>query len=151
MKERLADLGWYVPEILEKLNEGDYIFQDTITQIHMDRWYNGRVGIIGDAAYCPTLISGQGASMAMAGAYFLAEALEQCDTHEEAFQMMDQQLRPHINKIQASARNFASTFVPKSRFRMALVNTILRLSDLSIFRSMVGKQFTINSILTPQS
>ena len=151
IKEKLAHLDWYVPEILDSLQEGDYVFQDSITQIQMPQWYKGRVGLIGDAAYCPTLISGQGASMAMAGAYYLAEALAQCDTHEAAFQMMDAQLRPHIEKIQASARNFASTFVPKSHLRIAIVNTALRLSNVPMFKSMIGKQFTVNSILEPQS
>ncbi len=147
LKERLEGLEWYVPEILDKINDGDYVFQDTLTQVQMAQWHKGRVGIIGDAAYCPTLISGQGASMAMAGAYFLAQAFEQCESHEDAFQMMDAQLRPHIDKIQASARSFASTFVPKSYMRMALINVVLRLSNASIFRSLVGKQITVNSIL----
>lgn len=147
IKQRISHLKWYVPEILDSFHEGDYVFQDNITQIQMPCWYDRRVALIGDAAYCPTLVSGQGASMAMAGAYFLAESLQENDKPEKAFQMMDVRLRPHIEKIQQSARSFASTFIPKSRFRIAMTYLALKLSNISMFKSLIGKQFTVNSIL----
>ena len=147
IRQKIAHMGWHVPEILDSLHEGDYVFQDTITQIQMPEWSKGRVALIGDAAYCPTLVSGQGASMAMAGAYFLAEALAQCNNPEQACRMMDARLRPHIEKIQQSARNFASTFIPKSRFRIGVTYLALRLSNLPYFKGLIGKQFTVNSIL----
>ncbi len=147
ISEKIEKIGWYVPEILDRLHEGDYVFQDNVTQIKMPQWSEGRVALIGDAAYCPTLVSGQGASMAMAGAYFLAEALAQNDNPQQAFQMMDARLRPHIEKIQKSAQNFASTFIPKSRFRIAVTYLALRLSNISLFKGLIGKQFTVNSIL----
>ena len=147
LKERIGHLTWHVPKILDKLQDGDYIFWDNFTQIQMPVWYDNRVALIGDAAYCPTLVSGQGASMAMAGAYFLADALRHHDDYEVAFQMMNNGLRPHIEKIQKSARRFASTFIPKNKLRISLINFILRLSHISIFQGFIGKQFTVDSIL----
>lgn len=41
----------------------------------MDKWSNGRLALVGDAAYGPTLVTGQGTSMAMVGAYVLAGEL----------------------------------------------------------------------------
>lgn len=147
IRQQLGNLTWYVPEILDQLQDDNYIFWDNITQIQMPHWVDNRVGLIGDAAYCPTLISGQGASMAMAGAYFLAHALQHNETHQQAFQMMDTRLRPHIDKIQASARKFAPTFIPKSNFRIAIINWALRLSSIPLFKNFVGKQFLVDSIL----
>lgn len=147
IRQQLGHLQWYVTEILDSLQDDEYIFWDNITQIQMPNWSNNRVGLIGDAAYCPTLISGQGASMAMAGAYFLAEALQEIQTYQEAFQMMDARLRPHIEKIQTSARNFAPTFIPKSHMRIMMINWVLRLSNISLFKGFVGKQFLVDSIL----
>ena len=147
IRQQLAHLQWYVPEILDSLHADDYVFWDNITQIQMPKWFNNRVGLVGDSAYCPTLVSGQGASMAMAGAYFLAEALQETQIHQEAFQMMDARLRPHMEKIQASARNFAPTFIPKSRLRIMMINWVLRLSNFSVFKGFVGKQFLVDSIL----
>ena len=145
--QQLAHVDWYVPELLNTLQSDDYVFWDNITQIQMPQWYDNRVALIGDSAYCPTLISGQGASMAMAGAYFLAEGLAETRSYQEAFVHVDTCLRPHIEKIQASARNFAPTFIPKSNLRIAIINWALRLSGIPIFKQFVGKQFVIDSIL----
>ncbi|MEL6525328.1 MAG: FAD-dependent oxidoreductase [Chloroflexota bacterium] len=147
LKARLGNMGWYVPEIFDSVPDDAYVFWDNMTQIQMPQWYKGRVIVIGDAAYCPTLISGQGASMAMAGAYFLSEAIDTTNHPIVAFQHMDERLRPHIDNIQQSAQNFASTFVPKSWLRIYLVNIVLRFSNLPWFKSLIGKQFTVNSIL----
>lgn len=147
LQEKLAGIAWLAPELLAKLTPETDIFMDTISQIQMPRWFNNRVGLIGDAAYCPTLISGQGASMAMAGAYFLAEELSQSEDYQVAFQNLDSRLRPHIEKVQQRARNFAPTFIPKSRLRIQMLNWVLRFADLPMFRQIVGKQITTESIL----
>lgn len=147
LKNLLSDMDWYVPEIFDTVDEDAYVFWDNLMQIHMPQWYQGRVALIGDSAYCPSLVSGQGASMAMAGAYFLAEALKETSNHTLAFQKMNAQLHPHIEKIQQSAQDFASTFVPKSWLRIQLVNWVLRFSNIPMFQGIIGKQFTVNSIL----
>ena len=147
LRQQLAHVKWYAPEILARLSDDTFIFWDNVTQIEMPRWYDNRVALIGDAAHCPTLVSGQGASMAMAGAYFLADALTKTGNHTEAFQTVDERLRPHIERIQKAARNFAPTFIPKSEFRIMLINLVLRLSALGPFRRVIGKQFVLESIL----
>lgn len=48
---------------------------DRVSQIRMDTWSNGRVGLIGDAAFCPSLLAGQGSALAMIAAYALAGEL----------------------------------------------------------------------------
>jgi 2-polyprenyl-6-methoxyphenol hydroxylase-like FAD-dependent oxidoreductase len=37
---------------------------DTVGQIHLERWSRGRVVLLGDAAWCPTLHSGHGSALA---------------------------------------------------------------------------------------
>lgn len=147
LRDVLGQGTWVVPKILEQLSAEPYIFTDTVTQIQMPRWFKNRVCLIGDAAYCPSLISGQGASMAMGGAYFLAEALHNTTNYKDAFLAYENRLRPHIQKIQKSADRFAPNFVPSSRLRISIVNWVLRLIDIPIFTKLVGKQFTVKSIL----
>ncbi|MFD7161417.1 hypothetical protein ACFV9C_43005 [Kribbella sp. NPDC059898] len=69
-----AGSGWHTPELLAHAPTGD-LFMDTLTHIETPRWYAGRVVLIGDASGALTLASAQGASLAMAGGYLLAEAL----------------------------------------------------------------------------
>ncbi|MCU7725321.1 FAD-dependent monooxygenase [Actinoplanes sp. KI2] len=41
----------------------------------MDRWSSGRVGLLGDAAFSSSPLSGQGTGLALVGAYLLAGEL----------------------------------------------------------------------------
>ena len=147
LKNVLSGVGWLVPEILAKLDSRSQIYWDTVTQIDMPRWHQGRVCLLGDAAHCPTLVSGQGASMAMAGAYTFAEALGSGSDYEAAFAELEAFLRPHIRRVQASARRFAPSFIPSSRFRIWSVNTVLKLAQIGVFKRLLGNQFAIRSIL----
>lgn len=66
---------WEFPRLMEEMREASDFYFDDISQIRMDHWSSGRVALVGDAAYGPTLITGQGTSMALVGAYVLAEEL----------------------------------------------------------------------------
>lgn len=147
LKQRAAGVGWITADLLNLLTPETPIFMDTVTQIKMPAWSNSRVALIGDAAYCLTLISGQGASMALAGAYFLAEALRENADHHLAFQRYEQRLRPYIEQTQKKARNFAPTFVPSSQRRIAITQWAIRLIDLPPVTRLVSKQLNVKSII----
>ncbi|MET7358545.1 FAD-dependent monooxygenase [Streptomyces sp. NPDC005562] len=70
-----ADAGWEVPGVLAAMDEADDLFIDVVSQIRMDRWSSGRVALVGDAAYAPSFLTGQGSSLALVGAYMLASSL----------------------------------------------------------------------------
>ncbi|MFI6541377.1 FAD-dependent monooxygenase [Nonomuraea sp. NPDC050547] len=70
-----ADLRWVAPKLLEAMwAAGDFYF-DAMAQVHLPAWHKGRVALVGDAAYCASVKSGQGTSLAMVGAYVLAEEM----------------------------------------------------------------------------
>ncbi|MBF8192995.1 FAD-dependent monooxygenase [Nonomuraea sp. K274] len=71
----MAGVGWEVPALLEAAREATDFYFDSVSQIHMDRWSEGRVVLVGDAAYCASPASGQGTSLAVVGAYVLAGEL----------------------------------------------------------------------------
>jgi 2-polyprenyl-6-methoxyphenol hydroxylase-like FAD-dependent oxidoreductase len=146
LREQLPKDRWIIGDIAAKLTDDTHVFMDTITQIELPQWANNRVALIGDAAYCPSLVSGQGASMAMAGAYFLAQELNRTDIHR-AFRNYENRLRSHIGKIQKSARDFAPNFVPRSRFRIRAINWVLRMAKLPLVSQVIGKQVVLESII----
>lgn len=150
IRERLQGMGWICPKIASAITDDTYVFYDTITQIINPCWSQGRVVLIGDAAHCPTLVSGQGASMAMAGAYFLAQSLQNTTSIPDALRDYDAVLRPHINRIQTKAKNFAPNFVPGSQLRIAIVKFMIRLIDLPFIKQVVGKQFALKSVIPAQ-
>ncbi len=73
--EVFGDAGWRIPELLAALRDADDVFFDAVGQIRMPRWSSGRVALVGDSAYAPSFLTGQGTSLALVGAYMLAHSL----------------------------------------------------------------------------
>src|SRR5262249_48502836 len=66
--------GWRLPELLDRGRAADDLWLDPVSQVRMDRWSNGRVVLVGDAASSVSLF-GDGTTLAMAGAHTLAAEL----------------------------------------------------------------------------
>ncbi|WP_330282730.1 FAD-dependent monooxygenase [Streptomyces sp. NBC_00588] len=75
LRERMAGLGWLTPDILAHLDDTPDFYLDQVAQVVMDRWSSGRVGLLGDAAFSSSPMSGQGTGLALVGAYVLAGEL----------------------------------------------------------------------------
>jgi 2-polyprenyl-6-methoxyphenol hydroxylase-like FAD-dependent oxidoreductase len=73
-----------------------------MAQIRLDRWTSGRIALVGDAGYCASPLSGQGTSLALVGAYVLAQELGRA-SHEEAFAAYERRMRPFVALNQALA------------------------------------------------
>jgi 2-polyprenyl-6-methoxyphenol hydroxylase-like FAD-dependent oxidoreductase len=75
LERRTAGDGWVRPQLLQYMRTAPDFYFDEMAQIDMDRWSRGRVGLVGDAGYCSSPLSGQGTSVALLGAYILAGEL----------------------------------------------------------------------------
>ena len=75
LRERMAGLGWLTPRILAYLDDTPDFYLDQVAQVVMDRWSTGRVGLLGDAAFSSSPMSGAGTGLALVGAYLLAGEL----------------------------------------------------------------------------
>ena len=69
--------GWECPSVLAELDRATELYFDRVSQIRMRSWSKGRVALIGDAAFCVSLLAGQGSALAMISAYVLAGELAQ--------------------------------------------------------------------------
>ncbi|MGW1838585.1 FAD-dependent monooxygenase [Streptomyces sp. NPDC002067] len=104
LAEKLGHLGGPVPRLLAAMRQAPDFFFDAMAQIHMDRWSAGRVVLIGDAAHCPSPLSGQGSSLALAGAYVLADEVGRAGgDHRAAFTGYERRMRPFVTLNQALA------------------------------------------------
>ena len=68
-------MRWQTPRLLRAMREADDFYFDAMAQVRMPYSSTGRVTLVGDAAYCPSALSGQGTSLALVGGYLLADAL----------------------------------------------------------------------------
>ncbi|MGW5720991.1 FAD-dependent monooxygenase [Amycolatopsis sp. NPDC003865] len=120
--DQFAGLGWETAALLDAMREaGDFYF-DPVCQIVMDRLAAGRVTLLGDAGYCPSPASGQGTSLALAGAYVLAGELATAPDFEVALARYESRMRPYIEKNQALAKTALRGIIPQSR-AFAWINT----------------------------
>jgi 2-polyprenyl-6-methoxyphenol hydroxylase-like FAD-dependent oxidoreductase len=79
VRDRTAGMGWEVESLVGRIDESPDFYFDSCAQVRMDSWSRGRIGLIGDAAFCPSPLTGQGTSLAMVGAYVLARELATAD------------------------------------------------------------------------
>ncbi len=100
-REKFAGLGWEVPKLLDLMEKADDLFYDGTTYVDLDKWSQGRVALVGDAAYGPSFFTGQGGSLAMVGAYVLAVELLKADSHAEAFANYEETMRPFVEMNRA--------------------------------------------------
>jgi 2-polyprenyl-6-methoxyphenol hydroxylase-like FAD-dependent oxidoreductase len=127
LRKEFEKSGWECPQILAAMESCDSIYFDRVSQIRMDKWSRGRVGLVGDAAFCPSLLAGQGAALAMVGAYVLAGELgESGGQPHQAFARYEERLHPFIAEKQKAAERFAGSFAPKTQLGIFLRNQITR-------------------------
>lgn len=102
--ENGSEFGWEMPRLFAALKDAPIFYFGPMAQIHMPTWSEGRVTVVGDAGYCPSPMSGQGTSLALVGAYILAEELARSrDDHTAAFVRYEARMRPFVDINQALA------------------------------------------------
>ncbi len=106
---------WECPSILAELDRSTELYCDRVSQIRMTSWSQGRIALIGDAAFCVSLMAGQGSALAIISAYVLAGELATAGgQYQQAFSNYEARLRPLIETKQRGAERFASAFAPKT-------------------------------------
>jgi 2-polyprenyl-6-methoxyphenol hydroxylase-like FAD-dependent oxidoreductase len=121
-----AGAGWEVPGIVDAMRDADDLFFDTAGQIRMPHWSSGRVALVGDAAYAPSFLTGQGSSLALVGAYMLANALATNRDHTAAFAAYEREVREFVAMNQALVDNGAATLFPTTVRALEQRNSMLR-------------------------
>jgi 2-polyprenyl-6-methoxyphenol hydroxylase-like FAD-dependent oxidoreductase len=128
LRERFGAYGWESAEILARLDEARDLYFDAVSQVQAPTWSVGRVVLVGDAAYCPSLLSGAGAAFAMLGARVLAGELARAPGDVVgALAAYERRLRPFMERQQRRAVRFASSFAPRSALGLWVRNSALKL------------------------
>jgi 2-polyprenyl-6-methoxyphenol hydroxylase-like FAD-dependent oxidoreductase len=142
-KKLLTDVyageGWQVPALLDAVRAADDLYFDSVNQIHLPTWSQGRVTLVGDAGYCASPLSGMGTTLAMVGAFALAKAL--ADGFPGALARYERTHRPLVAKAQAGVSRGAGMLVPATNFAIWRRNQLTKvLPLLQAARRLVGGQ-----------
>lgn len=125
LRDAFAEDRWRTAEFIETLAGASDVYFDTVSQIRMDTWSTGRVALVGDAAYAPAFLSGQGTSIAIAGAYLLASELARSDQPQAAFAAYERRLRDYVETNQSLALRSDSTVISRTGSQLLRRNITL--------------------------
>ena len=131
LAEAFAGIGWEADDIGRAVRGADDLFVDRVAQVRLPAWSRGRVALVGDAAWAPSLLAGEGSSFAIAGAYILAGELARCPHDPRAaFAAYEQRLRAYIDGKQRAALRMGAWFAPKTTAGVFVRNQLTRLAGL---------------------
>jgi FAD-dependent urate hydroxylase len=130
-RSRFAHFGGAVPDYLAALDRDEQLHFGAIEWLALDRWYQGRVVLIGDAAHASPPHMGEGGCMAMEDALVLAETLRAADTVEQALEAFAARRRPRVDWVQEQSRAAAQAWVLPVEDR----NTVLRERGDQLFQA----------------
>jgi len=123
--KRIKGSGWESERLIREIRKTNDLYFERVSQVKAAKWSEGRVAIVGDAAYCATPIAGKGTDMAMSGAYILAGELFKADNYEEAFLAYEQKMRPYVEKCQKLPPGIPGIVYPQTKLGVGVLNTVV--------------------------
>jgi deazaflavin-dependent oxidoreductase (nitroreductase family) len=139
LQENYASLGWLVPRALQHCPPGTEVYYDQVAQAVVPRWTRGRVVLVGDACQAVSLLAGQGAALAVAGAYVLGEHLATAPI-DTALARYEQVWRPVIADKQQVARQGTEWFLPRTTAQVWARRVMLAAGSLPLVDRYVGAE-----------
>ena len=139
LRAEYDSLGWLVPAAVAQCPPADELYYDQVAQVVLPRWHKHRVVLLGDSCYAVSLLAGQGASLAVAGAFVLAEQLHQAGSIDDGLDGYERLWRPVAEEKQRTARKSVRWFLPRSRAGLAARRAMLALIRLPGMNKVIAK------------
>ncbi|KAJ9656895.1 hypothetical protein H2198_004648 [Neophaeococcomyces mojaviensis] len=96
--------GWEAPRVLQAMEKAPDFYMQKVAQVKIDTWSKGPAVLVGDAACCPSPISGMGVTNAMVGAYVLAGEINRSPgDFSVALKAYEDKMRPFVKIAQQLA------------------------------------------------
>jgi 2-polyprenyl-6-methoxyphenol hydroxylase-like FAD-dependent oxidoreductase len=138
--ERFTNGGWRSDQFLKGMWTTDNFYSSEVLQVRISQYYKGRVVLLGDAAYCPSPLSGMGTSSSLVGAYILAgEINRNPGDFAKAFRDYDTTIRPFMNETQKINIGLIRWIIPQSRWGVSILHFIVWLICLLRLPSLIRK------------
>lgn len=131
LRNRFDGAGWETRRLLDVMGDAYDFYFDEMSQVHLPRWSSDRVALLGDAAFGPSPLSGQGTSLALIGAYLLAHELASTPTDVVgALDRWERGFRANVEQNQRLATSGMKVLLPASRAQIFVRNQAMRAMPL---------------------
>ncbi len=152
MRSLFADAGWEAPRVLAGMDTAADFYMQEVAQVKIPDsspspsssssspaspslssssssfWSRGRTVLVGDAASCPSPISGMGTTVAIVGAYVLAGEISRSQRDpERAFDAYERRMRPFVERAQKLIPGAPALANPDTRMGIWVMNAVLGL------------------------
>ncbi|KAI0521424.1 hypothetical protein F5B22DRAFT_662552 [Xylaria bambusicola] len=146
LTEFMRGAGWETENILKAMNTDNDFYLERMAIVKLDRWFKGRVVLVGDAAWCPTANTGMGTTSSIVGAYVLAGEIgrhcgkgtaEKSDKSDagadldKALASYDAKFRPFMDQVQKGIGE-------GSDWGMSFMSTAFGISLMHIFVAVLA-------------
>lgn len=145
LRRALDGRGAIAERIIADLHTVEDFYFGPMSQVHASTWSQGRIVLLGDAAFCPTPFTGAGTALALVAAYVLAGEIKRSDDHSQAFAGYETLVRPYVEASQRMLNPRRIRLMhPRSRCGIGLTHLAQRLvasvAVQSLFRSSAAKR-----------
>jgi 2-polyprenyl-6-methoxyphenol hydroxylase-like FAD-dependent oxidoreductase len=128
--------GWHppIPDMLAATPEKAILRNDMLHRWPVERWGEGRITLLGDAAHPMTPNLGQGACQAIEDAVALAECLRQTPDPEAALRQYEARRRPRANGFVRASLRMGRVAQMENSIGCRLRNTLVSLVPAGLSR-----------------
>ncbi|KAH8706132.1 hypothetical protein GQ44DRAFT_716323 [Phaeosphaeriaceae sp. PMI808] len=139
LEAEFKGVGWQSDRVIKGMNDCKDFYMQEIAQVVMPHWSKGHVALVGDAAYCPSPISGVGTGSAIVGAYVLAGELAKSPTDiPAALERYEATTRPFVSKVQKLIPGAPQVANPQTEWGISLFNHTMGILSHPLMRKMGG-------------
>jgi 2-polyprenyl-6-methoxyphenol hydroxylase-like FAD-dependent oxidoreductase len=122
---KFRDAGWQAERFLEGMRNAEFFYSQEAVQVRIDKWFKGRMVLVGDAAHCASPFSGMGVSGSLVGAYVLAgEITRHGNNLTAALETYESVMRPFVKEIQTVKPFLLRIGIPTSQWQIELLHSV---------------------------
>jgi len=126
LRKTFADVGGAAPRILRELEAGAPMYFSVAGQVHVSSWSKGRIGLLGDSAFCNATFGGAGTSLALVGGYILAGELAATSDHAAALVSYQRKMKPFVGAAPVVRPGVLRIANPRNRIGISTVRAAAR-------------------------
>lgn len=131
-----------VLRVLGSIKADDFVFSDAIAQVEIPRITQGCCALVGDAAHCPTFLSGMGSSLALQDAHILAGCLARNPGNiATSLARYEEVMTPIARRYKDSAVGAHQALLGSNPFKARLRDVFLRLAPQRLLERGVRRFF----------
>jgi 2-polyprenyl-6-methoxyphenol hydroxylase-like FAD-dependent oxidoreductase len=139
LRQTFSGAGWEADRVLEALEDVEDLYFEVVGQVHAQRWSKGPVVLLGDAAYCPSPVTGMGTTLAVVGAYVLAGEIAKHTALRDGMAGYERIMRPWVNQAQKLPPGVPRVANPTSRAGVALLQAAVRVAGTPAVRRTAAR------------